>query len=132
MTQIAVFHQAIEQTAPWQFEIRNLRLLFVYVRFRLRPGDLSPDVKMRFRPAVFATEPYPKFADFRISDPISKGLDLPEIHWTSPLGPLASGMGVGLRHGAKHSLPGASGSKVRSKKSKFMKSIISTAHRHFR
>ena len=100
------FRKETGRTAPWQFEIRNLRLLFVYVRFRLCPGGLSPDVKMRLRLAIFATEPDPKFADFRISDPISEALDLPEIHWTSPLGPLASGMGLGFRHGAKHSLPG--------------------------
>ena len=66
------------------------------------------------------------------SEPISKGWELPETHWTSPLGPLASGMGLGFRHGAKHSLPGGSGSKIRPKTSKFMKSIIYTAHEHFR
>ena len=71
----------------------------------MRPGGLSPDVKMRLRPAIFATEPDPKFADFRISDPISKGLDLPEIHWT-PSGAASIWGGVGLLNGAKHSLPG--------------------------
>ena len=48
-------------------------------------------------------------------EPISKGLELPESHWTSPLGPLAGCCGLGFLNGAKHSLPGSFSAKVGSK-----------------
>ena len=40
-------------------------------------------------------------------EPISKVLELPKSHWTSPLGPLEGCWGWGSLNGAKHSLPGS-------------------------
>ena len=40
-----------------------------------------------------------------ISELVSKVLELPKSHWTSPLGPLDGCCGLGSLNGAKHSLP---------------------------
>ena len=44
--------------------------------------------------------------------PISKGFELPESHWTSPLGPLDGCCDLGFLHGAKHSLPAGFSAKI--------------------
>ena len=56
-----------------------------------------------------------EFSKSQNPEPISKGLELPESHWTSPLGPLAGYCGWVFLNGAKHSLPGSFPAKVESK-----------------
>ena len=62
---------------------------------------------------------------------ISKDLELPESHWTSPLGPLAGCGGLGSLNGAKHSLLGSFSAQIGVKKRKFTEFIESIEILHF-
>ena len=107
LTQTAVLHQDIERTAPRRFEIRNLRILIIRKRLHLHPGAQTPAVTRTGCSAIWvAIWDFSKSRKNVNPEPISKGYELLETHWTSPLGPLASGVGLDLQHGAKHSLPG--------------------------
>ena len=50
---------------------------------------------------------FSKVAQILISRPFLTVLDVPNCYGTSPLGPLVLGLGLGVLHGAKHSLPGS-------------------------
>ena len=59
---------------------------------------------------------FSKIAQILISRRFLAVLDVPNCYGTSPLGPLVLGLGLGVLHGAKHSLPGSLLAKMGVKK----------------
>ena len=59
-------------------------------------------------------------------------LDVPNCYGTSPLGPLVLGLGLGVLHGAKHSLLGSLLAKLGVKKCDLSELSKSTRNPHFK
>ena len=75
---------------------------------------------------------FSKIAQILISRRFLAVLDVPNCYGTSPLGPLVLGLGLGVLHGAKHSLPGSLLAKMGVKKCDVSEFIRSTRNIHFK
>ena len=102
------FEDTAVQTGSRRFVIRNLRLsnYLIYVSFF--PNHLSRRVTGTFCFARWGgVMAFSKIAQILISRRFLAVLDVPNRYGTSLLGPLVLGLGLGVLHGAKHSLPGS-------------------------
>ena len=75
---------------------------------------------------------FSKMTQILISRRFLAVLDVPNCYGTSPLGPLVLGLGLGVLHGAKHSLPGSLSAKMGVKKCDVSEFIKSTRNIHFK
>ena len=92
-----VFREESERTGSRRFDIRNLHIRIYLPAFRLPSDLLSPHVAGGGCSAIWvANLEFPKSRKNSNPELVSKGLELPESHWTSPLGPLACVVGWAL------------------------------------
>ena len=127
------FEDQTVQTGSRRFVIRNLRLsnYLIYVSFF--PNHLSRRVTGTFCFARWGgVMAFSKIAQILISRRFLAVLDVPNCYGTSPLGPLVLGLGWGVLHGAKHSLPGSLLAKMEVKKCDVSEFIKSTRNIHFK
>ena len=75
---------------------------------------------------------FSKIAQILISRRFLAVLDVPNCYGTSPLGPLVLGLGLGVLHGAKHSLPGGWMPKLGGRKSKVSEFDNNNRNTHFK
>ena len=95
------------QTGSRRFVIRNLRLSNYLIHVSVFSRHLSRRVTGTFCFARWGgVMAFSKIAQILISRRFLAVLDVPNCYGTSPLGPLVLGLGWGVLHGAKHSLPG--------------------------
>ena len=102
------FEDTAVQTGSCRFVIRNLRLSNYLIHVSFFPSHLSRRVTGTFCFARWGgVMAFSKIAQILISRRFLAVLDVPNCYGTSPLGPLVLGLGLGVLHGAKHSLPGS-------------------------
>ena len=102
------FEDQTVQTGSRRFVIRNLRLSNYRIHVSVFPRHLSRRVTGTFCFARWAgVMAFSKIAQILISRRFLAVLDVPNCYGTSPLGLLVLGLGLGVLHGAKHSLPGS-------------------------
>ena len=127
------FEDHTVQTGSRRFVIRNLRLSNYLIHVSFFPSHLSRRVTGTFCFARWGgVVAFSKIAQILISRRFLAVLDVPNCYGTSPLGPLVLGLGLGVLHGAKHSLPGSLLAKMGVKTCDVSGLIKSTRNIHFK
>ena len=125
------FEDTAVQTGSCRFVIRNLRLSNYLIHVSFFPNHLSRRVTGTFCFARWGgVMAFSKIAQILRSRRFLAVLDVPNCYGTSPLGPLVLGLGLGVLHGAKHSLPGSLSAKIGVKRCDVSELIQSTRNIH--
>ena len=122
----------ILKTQPSKPEVA-VRLSNYLINVSFFPSHLSRRVTGTFCFARWGgVVAFSKIAQILISRRFLAVFDVPNCYGTSPLGPLVLGLGLGVLHGAKHSLPGSLLAKMGVKKCDVSELIESTRNIHFK